>query len=173
MQKFLNDLDSLDPDGVLIQTEDAGSVFTTNASMRFYPESLPPFEGEATKEFFSIVLLSKSKGEGVISLRDIRKGETVARFSGFLLDKVTLYTLQISKDLHLHDPYFMGKVIHSCDPNMRCDMTVREFIAIKNISAGEVLTMDYETVEDRLFRPFLCSCGFDNCRGVIRGKDFL
>ena len=38
----------------------------------------------------------------------------------------------------------MGKILHSCDPNMYCIMENFTFIAKKNIKAGDILYMDYE-----------------------------
>ena len=96
----------------------------------------------------------------------------VFKFAGVLLSEVTLFTLQMQPGYHLHDPFFMGKVLHSCDPNMHCDMSTQTFTAIKDIKPGDFLTMDYETTEDELFRSFECQCGAPNCKKLIKGKIF-
>jgi hypothetical protein len=93
-------------------------------------------------------------------------------FTGKVDNELSLYSLQITAGVHIHDPYFMGKVIHSCDPNMSCDMKTFTFTAIKDIYQGDFLTMDYETTEDILYRSFVCNCGSKNCRRLIRGKSF-
>ena len=63
----------------------------------------------------------------------------------------------------------MGKVLHSCDPNMRCDMQTLTFTARKDIAPNTSLTMDYDTTEEVLFRPFDCCCRSPLCRGYICG----
>lgn len=137
---------------------------------RFYPDTLPEFEYEPDFEAFQILQIGSESGQGIITRKAFNPGDIVFRFTGFLLTEVSLFSLQIRPGLHLHDPFFMGKVLHSCNPNMLCDMQKRTFTACKTIYPGDIITMDYETTEDRLFRPFRCVCGADNCRGLIRGK---
>ncbi len=138
---------------------------------RFYPEFYPRFSYEPTREMFEIIQTDE-KGEGIISQASFRPGDIVFKFAGVLLSEITLYTLQMKPGSHLHDPFFMGKVLHSCDPNMSCDMDTQTFTAIKEIKPGDFLTMDYETTEDELFRAFECSCGAPNCKKLIKGKMF-
>ncbi len=136
--------------------------------MRLYPEKWPIIKNEATTENFGIVEII-GKGEGLRTKKNFSKGELVFSFSGFLIPWRTLYTLEVSPILHIEDPYVMGKVIHSCDPNMLCDMQKLSFIATRDIESGEILTMDYETTESILFRRFTCNCGSENCRKIIAG----
>ncbi len=138
---------------------------------RFYPNFYPRFENEPTKNRFRIITTEDS-GEGIISRVSFKPGEIVFRFAGVLMQDMTLHTLQLSPGNHLHDPFFMGKVLHSCDPNMICDMSTQTFTAVKEIRKGDFLTMDYETTEDELYRSFDCCCGAPNCRGHIRGRIF-
>lgn len=138
--------------------------------MRFYPDSLPPYEYEPTSENFAIRRFDNGTGEGVVALRAFEPGEVVFRFTGFIVNQITQFSLQISEGVHIHDPYFMGKILHSCEPNASCDMTTRTFTALKHIEAGECVTMDYGQTEDYLFKSFPCSCGSLNCRGVITGR---
>ncbi|HOQ12531.1 MAG: hypothetical protein BWY23_02492 [Spirochaetes bacterium ADurb.Bin218] len=138
---------------------------------RFYPDFYPRFTFEPTKDRFKIIKTEQA-GEGIISLCSFKPGETVFRFAGVLLNEVTLYTLQLKPGYHLHDPFFMGKVLHSCDPNMSCDMETQTFRAIKEIKPGDFLTMDYETTEDVLFRSFECCCGSPKCKKLIKGRLF-
>ncbi len=140
-----------------------------NTNLRFYPDFYPSFEGEPTRDKFEI-MTTISNGEGLVSLTSFKENGVVFRFAGLLLDEITLFTLQLQPGKHLHDPFCMGKVLHSCDPNMRCDMETRTFTAVKDINPGDFLTMDYDTTEDILFRPFECSCGSENCRGFVSGK---
>lgn len=62
---------------------------------------------------------------------------------------------------------------HSCDPNVaiRGERTV---FALKPITAGEEITMDYSLTEcqDEWMIP-KCRCGSTNCRKVIRSIQYL
>ena len=138
---------------------------------RFYPENIKPFEYEPDRDRFSIVN-DEIKGNGIITLVPFYRGELVFRFTGEILAHQTLYTLQIRRGAYLHDPYFMGKVLHSCEPNMACDIKNLTFTALRDIEPEEYLTMDYETTEEVLFRQFVCSCGSEHCRGLIRGYGY-
>lgn len=138
---------------------------------RFYPDTFPVFANEPSPEKFRIVTTGDC-GEGIVSEANFHPGEVVFSFTGTLTTEMTLYTLQVRPGLHIHDPYFMGKVLHSCDPNMECNMETRTFTARKEIKPGDYLTMDYDTTEEILFREFECHCGSANCRGRIRGSKF-
>lgn len=137
---------------------------------RFYPDSLPAFANEPSVKKFAIQKISQSVGEGVVALVPFSRGEIVCAFTGYLVNVITQYSLMLGPGQHVHDPYFMGKVLHSCDPNTFCDMKRRVFVARKHIKAGEWVTMDYAQTEEELFKPFPCSCGSVNCRGFITGR---
>jgi hypothetical protein len=136
---------------------------------RFYPDFYPAFEYEPTTDKFAIQRVSDGVGEGVIALVDFQPGEIVFRFTGVFSTEVTQYTLEVTETLHLHDPLFMGKILHSCDANCTVDMQTRTFTATKPIKAGEFVTMDYAETEGTLYRNFECSCGAPNCRGYVVG----
>ncbi len=140
-------------------------------SLRYYSQLCPPFLYEPTRDRVEVVG-AYGKGEGLRSVVPIKKGEVVFRFYGPLVHEQTLYTLQHSPGNYISDPIVMGKVLHSCDPNMSCDMSTQTFTARRDIAAGDFLTMDYESTEDELFRAFQCGCGAANCRGFIRGRRF-
>jgi len=59
---------------------------------------------------------------------------------------------------------------HSCSPNVgvRGEIT---FVAMRDIKAGEELTIDYAMIDDDNYR-MKCSCGARNCRKVVTGKDW-
>jgi len=137
---------------------------------RFYPNVLPPFPHEPSPDLFEIRRISDQIGQGVVSLSYFVKGDLVCGFTGYLVNSITQYSLTLGPNLHIHDPYFMGKVLHSCDPNLFCDMKRRIFIALKDIAPGDVITMDYAQTEEKLFKPFECSCGAPNCRKIIIGR---
>ena len=136
---------------------------------RFYEGLCDPFAYEPTKDCLS-VLQTEEQGEGLVALRSFSPGDVVFRFYGPMRDEQTLFTLQKEPGVFVEDPLVMGKVLHSCAPNMECDMATQTFTASKPIASGDFLTMDYETTEDELFRPFVCQCGAPQCRGEIKGR---
>jgi len=138
--------------------------------MRFYPDTVPRFELEPLADKFAIQFFDDRQGEGVISLKEVLPNEELFVFTGFLISDITQYSLQIKHGLHIHDPYFMGKILHSCDPNSICDMDKRLFIAIKKIAPMEAVTMDYASTEHKLYKNFHCNCHSSNCRGFIKGR---
>ena len=109
-------------------------------------------------------------GMAVVALKDFKRGELIGQFTGTLQSEVLQHSLQIEPDLHLHDPYFIGYLMHHCDPNCVLDMHQRKIYCVKDIQAGESLSMDYVTTEDELFKQFPCSCSASNCRGWISGR---
>jgi tyrocidine synthetase-3 len=145
----------------------ASNIVITN---RFYPDTMPSFAYEPTREHFSITRIGDTVGEGVMTHIPFEAGQIIFGFTGFFSSEITQFSLQVHEGLQLHDPYFMGKVLHSCDPNAYCDMERRLFIALKPIMAGDFITMDYAQTEDYLFKSFPCECGAPNCCGIVKGR---
>lgn len=137
--------------------------------MRFYPDFIPPFAHEPTTDRFEIRFIGDGVGQGVVALASFEPGDIIFRFTGTFSNEITQFTLQVTEDLHLHDPFFMGKILHSCDPNAHVDMATRTFTAVRAIRPGDFVTMDYAQTEARLFKPFQCACGSANCRGWVQG----
>lgn len=119
---------------------------------------------------FAVVEKDPQVGKGVITYRDFKKGEVIAKMAGDVVSVIKQHTLQIDAKRHLHDTYFSGYFLHSCDPNIFLDMQEMKVIALKPIRANSYLYMDYAQTEDVLFRQFPCSCGARSCRGWITGK---
>jgi tyrocidine synthetase-3 len=136
---------------------------------RYYRGLCPPYRHEPTRDRIAVVATDDC-GEGLISLVCVPQHAVVFSFFGAERSDQTLYTLQQQPGSYVEDPLVMGKVLHACAPNMVCDMTTRTFTALRPIYVGQYLTMDYDTTEDELFRPFDCQCGSDNCRGAVRGR---
>lgn len=111
-----------------------------------------------------------SMGRGIRAKVDFPRGTLVARFTGQLMSGVLQHTLQVSPTSHVHDPYFIGLLSHSCAPNSFLDMTQLEMLALTDIRAGNILTVDYALTEDVLHRQFPCDCGAGNCRHWITGR---
>ena len=137
-------------------------------SHRIYPPHFPRFDGEPTRDRFRVDGVGEM-GEGLITLVDFSPGDLVMRFHGIIRNTQTLYTLQERPGVYIDDPWVSGKVIHHCDPNCDVDVAARTFTANRPIAAGDLITMDYDTTEDELFRAFHCHCGAKQCRGRIAG----
>lgn len=138
--------------------------------MRIYPKHLPVVPDEPQAEAFRVVSVDDRRGRGVVVLREFTRGDVLFRMNGRLTTEMTQHSLQVGPGLHLDDPYLAGMTLHSCDPNSRLDPETRLFHALRDITPGELLTMDYDDTEDILFRPFACRCGAVNCRGYVAGR---
>jgi|GEM_PF-478963 len=143
---------------------------STTASLRFYPDYMPEFSYEPTRDRFHIGYENDHIGEGVRSLVSFAAGDVVFACSGILCTEVTQFSLQLAPSLHLHDPYFYGKILHSCEPNTHVDVATRQFRAVRPINPGDFVTMDYAQTEDYLYRCFPCACGAPTCRQSVQGR---
>jgi hypothetical protein len=123
-----------------------------------------------TADQFTVTAVNGKVGMGVKSKLRFERGSLVAHFTGQLSNKVLQHTLQVSPDTHLHDPWFVGLLTHSCAPNCVLDMQRLEIVALADIEPGELLTIDYAATEDVLHRQFACGCGASACRKWITGR---
>lgn len=57
---------------------------------------------------------------------------------------------------------------HSCDPNT--GYSGLNVVALRDIAAGEELTLDYSDFCNEDMEPFDCACGAPGCRGRITGQ---
>ncbi len=139
---------------------------------RFYPDEIPPFPDEPMRHEFAIRRFGEL-GRGVCALRRFDPGALLFAFSGTIVTELTQYSLRLADNRHIHDPWFMGLVLHSCDPNACCEIESRTFTALRRVEPGDAITMDYEATEDVLFHAFRCRCGSGRCRGLIAGRKVL
>ncbi|WP_296600735.1 SET domain-containing protein-lysine N-methyltransferase [Phenylobacterium sp.] len=109
-------------------------------------------------------------GLGVRTLRARRKGEVIHRFTGVVGPELKQHSLQVQPGLHISETSIIGFLSHSCDPDCRLDMERSELVALRDIPAGDLLTIDYAETEDVLFRQFACHCGARTCRHWITGR---
>ncbi|WP_150620409.1 SET domain-containing protein-lysine N-methyltransferase [Pandoraea horticolens] len=134
-----------------------------------YPIEWLDEERPTSNARFEVALNSEGQGYGVRTLAPFSRGELVSRMTGLISNRRRLHTLQVTETIHLYDPYFSGLFLHSCSPSVGLDMQRLEVWALRDIEAGEFLTMDYASTEDFLFRQFECQCGAPNCRKWITG----
>lgn len=65
----------------------------------------------------------------------------------------------------------LGLINHSCDPNTGWDVD-GNLVALRDIGAGDELTLDYATcIADSDFVLY-CHCGTYRCRQVVEGTDW-
>jgi hypothetical protein len=124
-------------------------------------------------------------GRGLHASAPLARGEIVSVKGGHLVDRATLERnravvndadMQIAADLFLAPlaaDEFEGVMMflnHSCEPNVGVQGQI-VFVALREVAAGEELTLDYGTVFDDA-APMVCRCGAATSRGVITGEDW-
>ena len=80
------------------------------------------------------------------------------------------YAYPVSNEVFLlwdENPAGWAPQNHSCEPNTA--YTGLDVIALRPIKKGEELTLDYAAFLDENMEPFQCSCGSQNCKGLITG----
>jgi hypothetical protein len=128
---------------------------------------------------------SSIQGRGAFARKPLEAGEVVMIKSGHVVDRHALEALPerlqnseigIAKGLHLvarsESEYedVMLFLNHCCEPNVGVRGNVA-FVAMRDIAAGEELTIDYAMIDDH-DESITCRCGTPSCRGVVRGQDF-
>ncbi|WP_041558918.1 SET domain-containing protein-lysine N-methyltransferase [Novosphingobium sp. PP1Y] len=117
-----------------------------------------------------VVCDCETLGLCVRALAPFAAGEVLDRFNGEVSADLLQHSLQVSPGMHVHDTRFVGYLSHGCEPNCRLDMERFELVALSDIDAGEVLTIDYAATEDVLYRQFACHCAAQRCRAWITGR---
>lgn len=108
-------------------------------------------------------------GVGIMAMRHFGRGESL-RFIAQQTPHLLQHSLQRNPGDNLYDPYFIGFLLHSCNPNVVLDMHQQRVFFIRDIAQGEPLCMDYASTEDVLYSQFPCGCHAPNCRGWIAGR---
>lgn len=135
-----------------------------------YPTELRVDDSLPNSDQFDVTSVNGEVGMGVKVKVRFERGTLVAKFTGQLSNKILQHTLQVSPQTHLHDPYFVGLLSHSCAPNCVLDMQRLEIWALSDLEPGDLITIDYAVTEDVLHRQFACSCGSSGCRKWITGR---
>lgn len=123
-------------------------------------------------------------GKGVFAKENIKKGERVIVFGGYVMTLGQLekqpeyfqeYFYQIENDLYFGPKENALEIAdylnHSCNPN--CGFNGQMFlITMKNIKKGKEITFDYAMCTTENNWKMKCLCGSKNCRGIITGDDW-
>jgi SET domain-containing protein len=128
---------------------------------------------------------SRIAGRGLYADAPIAQGEIVCVKGGHLLTTAEFASyrstaneaeLQIADDLFLApvtEAEFEGVMMflnHCCEPSVGIQGQI-VFVAMRDIAAGEELTLDYATI-DHDTEPMACRCGAASCRRLITGQDW-
>jgi len=124
-------------------------------------------------------------GRGLFANAAIAQGEIVCVKGGHLLTRAEFEkyrSVAQEADLQIADDLFLAPVTeaefedvmmflnHSCAPNVGIQGQI-VFVAMRDIAAGEELTLDYATI-DHDSDSMRCKCGAPGCRGLITGQDW-
>jgi len=115
-------------------------------------------------------------GGAVVAVKGghIVDGSAVAR----LPDAIRNSAFQIAADCYLaaltHDEHegVLMRVNHSCEPNVGVGGNVL-LVSMRDIAAGEELTIDYALFLGDPGFAMECRCGTAACRGVVKGTDWM
>lgn len=125
-------------------------------------------------------------GRGFFAIADIKKGEITAVKGGHIIDKQTyeankeiirdaeaviadgLYIAPLSEEEFEPSMVFYN---HSCQPNSGFGGNVI-LVALRDIKAGEELTVDYAMHRAEPKYVLTCNCQKPNCRKTVTGDDW-
>ncbi len=129
---------------------------------------------------------SAIEGRGLFAVEEFSAGEIVAIKCGHIVDSrmraehaqvVGNSEIKIADEFHIAamtpDEYedVMLFLNHSCEPNVGVAGNII-FVAMRDIAAGEELTIDYAMFDDDNSR-MTCHCGLPACRGIVTGQDWF
>ncbi len=133
----------------------------------------------------------RGRGFGLFACRAVGAGEIVERYEerpqtlvsrkhvdrewrGLQRTWFDQYAWPLTADLHAiwsANPEDWRPINHSCDPNTWLEGL--NLAARRDIAEGEELTVEYATFCGPSMAPFECQCGAAECRGTVRGADYL
>ncbi len=137
-------------------------------------------------------VLPRAAGEyGVFATRDIAAGETIFGWEGQRRRLVTRSHVErhwsprererfarhawpLTDEIWVawdEDPEGWRPVSHGCDPNAW--LSGLDVVARRPVAAGEEILLDHATFKDERMPAFACACGSPECRGIVRGDDYL
>ncbi|MBP0000982.1 MAG: SET domain-containing protein [Cyanobacteria bacterium SID2] len=102
------------------------------------------------------------KGLGVFATRNFRPGETVVVGRRVcVLPHRTIYSIQVDWNVHVEIDEPAVRINHAYEPNTGVrdnQWGAYDFIALREIEAGEEITFDYETTESEFTEDFQRCC---------------
>jgi uncharacterized protein len=125
-------------------------------------------------------------GDGLFAISSISAGEVVAAKAGHIIDRGTLVAnarlirgaeVQIGDDLFIApltpDEFdaSMMSINHCCEPNLGTAGNML-YVTMRDVDAGEELTLDYAMYATSTTQEFDCACGTASCRKRITNQDW-
>ncbi len=117
---------------------------------------------------------TKNKGKSLFAKKSFKRGEFIFLVAGPIVNKGTIYTIPIGKNLFI-DPVpvdnFGKYLCHSCNPNSGIKQRTM-VVAFKDIKKGEEITIDYAMIvgkygDEITSKNRICKCGSKICRGKL------
>jgi len=110
-------------------------------------------------------------GRGLFAHAPIACGEVLIDFRGApVVARPTRTSLQIDDDRHIAGLDETNAFLnHSCEPTAGYDYAGVYLRALRDIAAGEEITVNYNAGDDDLVEKFRCDCGSPSCVGEVRG----
>jgi SET domain-containing protein len=117
---------------------------------------------------------------GVFAAEDIASGELIFQLTGrvITLEEVLAKGSQQANPVQIGTHTYIDVespgvfINHSCEPNSGIVGDVR-LLALRNITAGEQICMDYSTTMSEDLWTMKCLCGSAKCRDIVRDFDHL
>ena len=115
--------------------------------------------------------LAGAKGFGVFAARWLARGETVivGKATGYPTERTRVSVqLDWGRQVEMDAPATL--LNHSCAPNLgvrQNHWSAYDFVALRDILAGEELAFDYAMTEHSLVASLPCWCGTTACQGEV------
>jgi len=112
---------------------------------------------------------SKIHGKGIFTTKPIKKGEVLYKVP---IDKISSTSkpryARINKGKWVSDPKVLNYINHSCDPNIKLDISKEQpiLVALKDIKPNQEITCEYNKTEID-GKKVKCNCNSSNCRGYF------
>jgi uncharacterized protein len=117
-----------------------------------------------------------SKGMGVFTTRDFKRGETVVIGKSISQSSErTIYTIQTDRNVHVMMDEPAVRINHSYTPNTGVrnnQWGAYDFVALEDIPSGSEIFFDYETTEDDLTADFQACCPLPADRSAAESRGF-
>ncbi|MEU3355360.1 hypothetical protein [Streptomyces sp. NPDC037389] len=115
-------------------------------------------------------------GAGVTTVRQCVPGQVLAYLAGGVpVSGPSRTSVQVDVDRHLESTGIEGVryVNHSCAPTAVLDTGLLVLRAVRELVAGDSVTLFYPATEWDMAEPFTCLCQENGCLGRVAGARFL
>lgn len=117
-------------------------------------------------------------GQTAYAKVDVAAGTRLFHCTGLAIPFPTMYTICVGHHQHLLFGDAAECLAHHCDPNVAACVGEEgegtfDFVTLRDIAAGEMVTFNYTTTEWDMNTPFVCLCGSPKCAGTIQGFKHL